>query len=314
MASKKDKPFQCRVKRVVVAGVQIAPRPNDILYNIDKVIAWFRRAVRETGAKIVVFPESITTGFHPNLPLDAFHVLLPPRIDTILAPIRKVCREERAYCVLPTYERGREHHTIYNSAFLIDARGDVAGVYRKTHPFPAERLGAGGWTTPGMGYPVIPTEFGAVGMMICYDGDFPEVSRILAIKGAQIIARPSALLRAFDIWELTNKMRAYDNHVYMIAVNAVGSDASKTHYFGHSMIVSPIAQTLALARGTEEIIYAELDPEPLKRLGIGSDTPMHFDHLEDRNVPSYGSILSRTARSQFEPARRYSVHKPRRKP
>ncbi|MBP7830540.1 MAG: carbon-nitrogen hydrolase family protein [Kiritimatiellae bacterium] len=314
MASRKSASLKSRVKRVVVAGVQIAPKPNDILYNLEKVIAWFRRAVRETGAKLVVFPESITTGFHPNLPLDAFHVLLPPRIDTILDPIRKVCREERAYCVLPTYERGREHRTIYNSAFLIDARGDVAGVYRKTHPFPAERLGAGGWTTPGVSYPVIPTEFGAVGMMICYDGDFPEVSRILAIKGAQIIARPSALLRAFDIWELTNKMRAYDNHVYMIAVNAVGADAAGTNYFGHSMIVSPIAQTLALARGTEEIIYSELDPEPLKRLGIGSDTPMHFDHLEDRNVASYGSVLSRQARSLFEPARRYSIHKPRRKP
>ena len=109
---------------------------------------------------------------------------------------------------------------------------------------------------------------------------------------------------------MTNRMRAYDNHVYLVAVNAVGSDASGTHYFGHSMIVSPVAQPMALARGTEEIIYAELNPEPLKRLGLGSDTPMVFDHLEDRNVKSYGSVLTRKARSQFEPARRYSVHTP----
>lgn len=301
--------FRSRVKRVVVAGVQIAPRPNDLAFNLDKMVYWFRRAVKETGAKLVVFPESITTGFHPSLPLEDFADLLPRTMEPILAPMRKVCREHHAYCVLPTYERGRARHTIYNSAFLIDAHGDVAGVYRKTHPFPTERLSAGGWTTPGMEYPVIPTEFGAVGMMICYDGDFPEVSRILAIKGAQIIARPSALLRGFDIWEMTNRVRAYDNHVYLVAVNAIGTDASNTHYFGHSMIVSPVAQPLAVARGTEEIIYAELDPEPLKRLGIGSNAPMMFDHLEDRNYLSYGDVLNRPARSKFEPARRYSIHK-----
>lgn len=144
--------------------------------------------------------------------------------------------------------------------------------------------------------------------MICYDGDFPEVSRILAIKGAQIIVRPSALLRGFDIWETTNKMRAYDNHVYVVAVNAIGTDASGTHYFGHSMIVSPIAQVLAIGRGTEDIVYAELDPDPLKKISYGSDAPMTFDHLEDRNVASYGKVLLRKARSVFESAKRYRIH------
>lgn len=303
--------LHCKVKKVCVAGVQIAPRPNDIAFNVEKVVAWFRRAVTETDAKLVVFPEDVTTGFHPNMPADDFYNLLPKSMESILAPIQQVCRELNAYCVLPSYERGSRKHTIYNSAFLVDGHGEVAGVYRKTHLFPTERLAAGGWTTPGQEYPVIPTEFGAVGMMICYDGDFPEVSRILAVKGAQIIARPSALLRGFDIWEMTNKARAYDNHAYIIAVNAVGTDASDTHYFGHSMIISPIAQSLALARGTEEIIYTELDPDPIKRITYGSDTPMNFDHLEDRNLKSYGRQLTRHARSKFEPAARFSVHHPR---
>lgn len=304
----RDPAGRCRVKRVRVAGVQISPTPNDIRRNVEKTVAWFRNTVKDTDAQLVVFPESITTGFHPSMPAEDFYHVLPKDIGEILRPVQAACKEKRAYCVLPTYERGRERHTIYNSAFLIDARGSVAGVYRKTHPFPLERLGAGGWTTPGMDYPVIPTEFGAVGMMICYDGDFPEVSRILAIKGAQIIARPSALLRGFEVWEMTNKVRAYDNHAYLIAVNAVGTDAAGTHYFGHSMIVSPIAQTLAVARGTEDVIYAEVDPDPIKRLGYGSDAPMLFDHLEDRNVESYGSALTRKARSVFEPAKRFGMH------
>lgn len=303
----------CQVKRVRIAGVQFAPIPNEIATNTERAVLWFRRAVRETGAQLVVFPESITTGFHPHMPAADFHALLPRSIDSILKPMQKACKEAGTYCVFPTYERGRARLTIHNSAFLIDGRGQVAGVYRKTHPFPSERLSAGGWTTPGDGYPVIPTEFGAIGMMICYDGDFPEVSRILAIKGAQIIARPSALLRGFDIWETTNKVRAYDNHAYVIAVNAIGTDASGTHYFGHSMIVSPIAQLLAVGRGTEDIIYAELDPDPIKRISYGSDSPMMFDHLEDRNVASYGSYLTRNARSVFEPAKRFSIHAPKRR-
>ena len=53
-------------------------------------------------------------------------------------------------------------------------------------------------------------------MIICFDGDYPELSRITAVRGAEVICRPSALLRSADIWELTNRARAYDNHVYVV--------------------------------------------------------------------------------------------------
>ena len=68
--------------------------------------------------------------------------------------------------------------------------------------------------------------------------------------GAEVIVRPSALLRSFEIWDLTDRARAYDNHVYIVACNAVGADAGANYYFGHSMIVDPIAHSLAQARGT----------------------------------------------------------------
>ena len=69
------------------------------------------------------------------------------------------------------------------------------------------------------------------------------------------------------------------------------------------MIVSPIAQRLALARGTEEIIAAELDPDPIKRVSYGSTSPMIFDHLQDRNLEAYEGILT-AGKSRFEPAKR----------
>ena len=305
-------------RKVRVAGVQFAVVPNDIPANLDRCVHWLRVAKKDVGAELVVFPESITTGFNPAMPAADFRALLPPT-PKLLAPVAQICRELRLHCVLPTYERGPAPDVVYNSAFLIDAAGKNLGAYRKTHPFPTERLGCGGWTTPGTKYPVFSTAIGKIGIHICYDGDFPEIARILAVKGAQIICRPSALLRHYEIWDAENRMRAYENHVYHIAVNAVGADAAGTTYFGHSMITTPIAQTVALARAGDELVYADLDPDPIRRVTFGCDSPQLFDHLEDRNVATYTADLLKPARSSFEPARRISFRAqpaaaPRRKP
>ena len=295
-------------RRVVIAGAQFAVVPNDIPTNLYRCVYFLRRAVEDTGAKLLVFPESITTGFNPALPVRELYELLP-RTEEMLSPVQTICKELKIHCVLPTYERGSKPGVVYNSAFLIDSRGRNLGVYRKTHLFPTERIENKGWTTPGNRYPVFHTEIGTIGIHLCFDGDFPEISRILAVKGAKIICRPSALLRNFEIWEATNKMRAYENHVYHVAVNAIGSDAAHTTYFGHSMIVSPIAQTLALGRAVDDLIYAEMDPNPLRRVSYGSDAPMLFDHLEDRHVESYTKELFARARSPFNPTKRPAARK-----
>ena len=295
-------------RRIVIAGAQFAVVPNDIPTNLYRCVYFLRRAVEDTGAKLLVFPESITTGFNPALPARDLWELLP-RTETMLTPVQQICKELKIHCVLPTYERGSKPGIVYNSAFLIDSRGRTLGVYRKTHLFPTERLSNKGWTTPGHRYPVFRTEIGTIGMHLCYDGDFPEISRILAVKGATILCRPAALMRNFEIWEASNKMRAYENHVYHVAVNAIGSDAAHTTYFGHSMIVSPIAQTLALGRAVDDLIYAEMDPNPLQRVSYGSDAPMLFDHLEDRNVKGYTKELFAPAWSPFNPAKRITPPK-----
>jgi predicted amidohydrolase len=295
------------MKEFIAAAVQIAVRPNDINYNLEKMCFWLKTAVKEHNAELVVFPESITTGFAPGRPPEEFYDLLNyipgPETDQIGA----LAKELKVYVVLPMYEKSKEKNVIMNSSILINDEGEIAGIYRKTHPFPTERLGGGGWTTPGKEAVVVDTKLGKIGMIICYDGDFPELSRVLAIRGAEIITRPSALLRSFEIWDMTNKARAYDNHVYVIAVNSIGADAGNNYYFGSSMIISPIAQKLAQARGTEEIISAKLDPNPLKYITYGSNSPMIFDHLEDRNLEVYKDILKK-AKSPFEPAKRISYN------
>ncbi|HOW27377.1 MAG TPA: carbon-nitrogen hydrolase family protein [Elusimicrobiota bacterium] len=296
------------MKKSVVSAIQIGIEPHNIPANTEKCCEWICKARREHRPDLVVLPESVTTGFTAGMPLGDFYDLVEPVDGPSVERIRRLARQLKIWICFPMYEKSPRRNVVYNSALLVDRHGRVAGIYRKTHPFPTERLEGNGWTTPGTSLPVFKTDFGTVGITICYEGDFPELSRILALKGAEIILRPSAFLRSFEIWELTNKARAYDNHVYLVGVNAVGPDASGNSFAGHSMIVSPIARTLAQARGSDEIISSELDPDPIKYVTYGSKAPMIFDHLEDRNPLLYKDIL-RSAKSPFEPAKRIPYKK-----
>jgi predicted amidohydrolase len=298
------------MKEFIAAAAQIAVKPNDVRYNVEKVCHWLKRAVEEHEARLVVFPETVTTGFTPGMPAGEFYDFAADIPGWETEEVAKLAKELKVHVVFPLYEKGKKRGIIYNSSVLIDDEGEIAGIYRKTHPFPTERLGGGGWTTPGNEAVVVDTKLGKIGMIICYDGDFPELSRVLAIKGAEIVTRPSALLRSYEIWDMTNRARAYDNHVYIIAVNSVGPDAGNNYYFGSSMIVDPIAHKLAQARGTEEIVSAKLNPDPLRYVTYGAKSPMIFDHLEDRNIEIYDGILQE-AKSRFEPAKRIPYKKRR---
>ena len=290
------------MKEFTAAGIQIAYDPDNKERLVKKAIEYLRRARGDHGADLAVFPESITTGFDPGMSAADFYRELDgiPGRDT--EAVQEAARE-LGICVLwPIYEKGPEG-VIYNSAALFDASGNLAAKYRKTHPFPTERLEGGGWTTPGTEITVCQLPFAKVGIIICYDGDFPELSRALALEGAEVILRPSALLRSSEIWEMSTRARSYDNHVYMVSVNALGRDRGGSFCFGHSMIVSPIGQITALGRCGEEIVYSTLNPDPIKTISYGTDTPQKFDHLEDRNVESYRTIL-KEGRSPFEPSLR----------
>jgi predicted amidohydrolase len=221
----------------------------------------------------------------------------------VTEPLQEVARRLGVHLVAGTYERGPERGVVYNAAALVTPDGEVAGVYRKTHPFCTEMRSRGGWVTPGDEVCVVETELGRIGLIICFDGDYPELSRITALRGAEIICRPSALLRSADIWELTNRARAYDNHVYVIGSNCTGMDPAGVLYFGNSMIVTPIAEVVARAATHECWVSARLDPDrAMASLTPGSSVPQVFDHLADRNldlIRRYADDLVRPARTSF---------------
>lgn len=292
------------MQRFTVACAQYAVAPMDFAENLRRSVAWTRRAADESGAQLIVLPETTTTGFTPNVGPEALWDLVDTLPGPRFEPLQQVAQELGVYLAFGAYERGERRGIVYNSAALLGPDGALLGKYRKTHLFPTERIQPGaGWSTPGRDPVCIETPLANIGLTICYDGDFPELYRAEALMGAEVILRPSALLRSFEIWDITNRARAYDNHVYIVGCNAVGPDAGNHYFFGHSMIVDPIAHKLAQGRGTEEVVFAELDPDPLKRLTYGAATPMIFDHLQDRNLEAYRDIL-RPGRSRFEPARR----------
>ena len=290
------------MRRMIGAAIQFAIEPMDVRANLEKAEGWIDACVRESKADLVVLPESFTTGFTPRGTAsdiwDAVTSIPGPLTDMGV----RWARQFGIHLVYPTYERGEERGVVYNSAALIGPDG-ILGVYRKTHPFPTERLEGGGWTTPGCRPFCVDTPLGRIGIVICYDGDFPELARATTLMGAEIICRPSAFMRTFDHWDLTNRARAYDNHVYWIATNTVGRDESGSFYFGGSMIVHPTAVKLAQARASEEYIWAELDPDPLRKVVPCGSSEQWFDHVEDRNLGSYEGILHE-GRCAFEPARR----------
>lgn len=291
------------MKEFIVAVAQIAITPNDVQANIDKGVVWLKKAVAEYDAELVVFPETVTTGFETGLSAEGLWDLVDEAPGRITRDIQAAAKELGVHVVWPSYRRAGERGFVYNSSILIGPDGEIIGSYDKTHPAPWERRDTGGWAEVGHRADVFETALGNIGMIICYDGDFPELSRLLAVKGADIIVRASAFQRSYDIWYITNCARAYDNHVYVVASNIVGADVCGNYGFGHSMIVNPIAWRLAQARGTEEIIAAKLDPDPLRYVTWGSKSPQKFDHLEDRNIALYEEILKET-RARFEIGKR----------
>jgi predicted amidohydrolase len=219
------------------------------------------------------------------MPPEALWDLVDDVPGALTEPVQAAARAAGAHVVYGTYERGPERGVVYNAAVVVGPTGEVLTRYRKTHPFGSERVECGGWVTSGDAAVVVDTPFARLGLMICFDGDYPELARIEAVQGAEVLCRPSALLRSADIWELTNRARAYDNHVFVVASNATGTDAAGAFYFGNSMIVTPVADVVARAASHECWVSSRLDPAgALASLTPGSSVPQAFDHLADRNL------------------------------
>jgi predicted amidohydrolase len=162
-------------------------------------------------------------------------------------------------------ERGAEGEKASNTSVLIGPDGEDVAVYRKIHMFDVD---AGGVSyreseheRPGTEPVVAPLGDLTLGMTVCYDLRFPELFRILALRGARVLAVPSAFTLATgrDHWEVLLRARAIEDQVFVVAPNQVGEAPPHYSSFGHSLIVDPWGAVLATAADGEGFAAAELD-------------------------------------------------------
>jgi deaminated glutathione amidase len=223
------------------------------------------RAAAADGARLIVLPEKWTAmGGREDLLAAA-----EPLDGDALAWARALARELSIDLVAGSVlERAPGAEKLANTSVHVDPHGEVRAVYRKVHMFDVE---VGGRTyreseleQPGEEIVLSQTADGVpLGMSICYDLRFPELYRILAVRGALIVAVPAAFTLATtrDHWETLVRARAIENQAFVIAANQIGTHADGTQSGGRSLIVDPWGVVLAQAADGEGHIAAELDLE-----------------------------------------------------
>ena len=198
---------------------------------------------KNKGGQMIAFPEFLMA-FSPG---SQSSEELAQLAETVNGPFTTSLMEEariHGIDVLATiYERCRLPNRVYDTALWIDASGKIAAIYRKLHLYDAlgfkesDKFVAGEELTPP-----IKTDIGHIGMMICYDLRFPELSRLLALMGAEIFVSPSGWVQGdmkVEHWQTMVRARALENGCYVIAPDQVGNI-----YIGHSMVVDPFGRVV----------------------------------------------------------------------
>lgn len=223
------------------------------------------RAAAADGARVIVLPEK-WTAMGPDEDLRAAaETLEGPAIGWARAIARELGVDLLAGSIVERVE-GREK--LANTSVHVDPDGEVRAVYRKLHMFDVDVGGRSyresDLEEPGDEIVLSQTAEGLeLGLSICYDLRFPELYRILAVRGARAFPLPAAFTLATtrDHWETLIRARAIENQAFVIAANQIGSHAGGSRSGGRSMIVDPWGLVLAQAPDGEGHIVAELDLE-----------------------------------------------------
>jgi 5-aminopentanamidase len=245
--------------------------------HIEASLAVMRQtaaAALAQGAGLVIFPEMFLTGYNVG---EAVFKLAEP-VDGPSSQKAAAIARKAGVALLYGYPE-RDGDTVYNSALLIDHNGRPLANYRKTHLYGG---GENRLFARGDSLMVAELEDLKIGILICYDVEFPEAVRALALAGAELIAVPTALIRPFDIVARTLvAARAFENQVYVAYAGMCGSEAG-LGYCGLSCIVGPDGQDLARAGTGPALLFADIDPAALSR-GRQSNP-----YLSDRRMELYG--------------------------
>ncbi|HZT81002.1 MAG TPA: carbon-nitrogen hydrolase family protein [Gemmataceae bacterium] len=271
-----------------IAAVQMNCQLGNVPANLAAVRARFRGAAA-AGARLVLFPECVLSGYGFESKEEAW-----PHAEPLPGPATEAlaadCRAANAFAAFGLLERDGDR--LFNACALVGPAGLVAS-YRKAH-LPC--LGVDRFTTPG-DRPFAVHDLGGlrVGLTICYDGSFPEASRVLTLLGADLIALPTNW--PTDAWRnprFVVQTRALENHVYYAAVNRVGEERG-FRFIGQSRIVDCSGDLLAATGDDgEAVLVAEIDPTRARnKRVVNVPGKYEVDRVGDRRPELYGRMTER---------------------
>lgn len=271
---------------------------NRLQPNLEKGVAFIKQAAAQ-GAQIVLLPELFENLYFCQEEREAYFDLAHPVQGHPFLGLMQDLAQELAV-VLPVSFFERAGQAYYNSLAMIDASGNLMGVYRKSHIPDGPGYEEKYYFNPGdTGFKVWSTQYGQIGVGICWDQWYPEAARIMALMGADLLLYPTAIgsepaeaggLDTKDLWQRAMIGHAVCNCVYLAAPNRIGSETvghSSQSFYGHSFIADYMGNKLAEYGAQQEgLLLADLDFAAAKRFRAG----MGF--FRDRRPQLYGPLLT----------------------
>jgi predicted amidohydrolase len=250
----------------MLAAVVQMTSTDDVAGNLARAAVGIERA-SAAGAELVALPENFPfmreEGGGPN---PAAQPLEGEAVDFL----REQARRHDVVIAGGTFpEAVPGDDRVYNTSVVVDADGEIAGVYRKIHLFDVDLPGASLQESKGVvagdELAVARTRAGMLGLSVCYDLRFPELYRELVARGAEILLVPSAFTvpTGSDHWQVLLRARAIENQAFVVAAAQVGTHNPRRRSYGHSMIVDPWGTVLCTVGDGEGVGLAELDPDRL---------------------------------------------------
>lgn len=235
---------------------------------------------KDKNAQLLAFPEFLMAYSPASQSAEELASIAEPRDGPFVTALRTAARAAGIAALITIYEKCHVPGHVYDTAMWIDDRGGIAAVYRKLHLYDAfgfkesDKFLAGDDIAPLVG-----NGDGRFGMMICYDLRFPEMARLLALAGANVLIAPSGWVQGdlkVQHWQTMIKARALENGCFVIAPNQVGNI-----YTGHSMAVDPLGRVLVDMGEREGLEVVELD------LALVDDTRQKLPLLKNRRAEVY---------------------------
>ena len=274
---------------ITVASLQMAPRMGCKDENLARSLALIEQAAAN-GAALVVLPELANTGYVFASRAEAFAMAETVPDGSSTQAWIEAARRYGVHIVAGIAER--DGSRLYNSAVLVSAQGHL-GTYRKLHLWGDENLF---FEAGDKGLPVFHTEFGRLGIVVCYDGWFPETYRLLAMQGADIVAMPTNWVpmpgQPVDRPAIATTLAmasAHSNALAIVCANRVGTERGQP-FIGQSLIVGAEGWPLAgpASADSEEILYARIDLKAARR---GRQLNAFNHVLRDRRDDLYDPML-----------------------